>query len=79
MIGAPTVIAENPTAMKARQMIFNRSKCFQEKEQLPVTAHCKYQMLLVPERGQRRCLGITTLSKDSEATPGNEDLENTGA
>ena len=81
MIGARTVIVDNPTAVKAHQPIFNRSKRSQEKEQLPVAAHCKYQMLLDPERGQQRFPRTTTLSNDSEATPGDEDwgvLEHSG-
>ena len=49
MIGARTGIVENPTAVKARQSIFNLSKRFQEKEPLPVPAHCEYQTLLDPE------------------------------
>ena len=53
MIGAHTAIAEDPTAVKARQPIFNRSKRSEEMKFLPLTAHCEYQMLLGPEQGQR--------------------------
>ena len=73
MIGARTVIVEIPTAVKARQPIFNRSKRSQEKKPLPVAAHCEYQMLLDPERGQRHFPRTTTLSNDSEVTPGDDD------
>ena len=75
MIGAPTVIAEIPTAVKAHQPIFNRSTSSQEKELLLTTAHCDHQMLLDPERDQRRFPRTVTLSKDSEATPGDKGWE----
>ena len=74
MIGAPTVIAGNPTAVKAHQPILNRIHS-QEKELLLITAHCNHQMLLDPELDQRRFTHTVTLIEDSEATPGDEGWE----